>query len=271
MYYNSNTNNSYYNAYQKDISELEAQRKDENIQKIIQLLIYSLMIFLFSMSIFYLYKYFDPLSNVKSTYTQETQTFVENQTLPIHNIIIREEDLPLSIQKDTITSNILSDKEPLKIKNMNEEDIALIVKLIMSQINAKSELPLEVQLEEIAHKTFLDPNLKQSNHYNKVILPTNSMHITLNTSLQTLTNSLNEIIEEDDTLDSTYSNSITEEILIRENEMRIIIVQNGDTLSDIAQKAYGNKSDYSRIFTANPEIIKNPHQIFIGQRLRIPS
>jgi len=55
------------------------------------------------------------------------------------------------------------------------------------------------------------------------------------------------------------------------NEMKIIIVQKGDTLSKLAKKAYGNYEDYTKIFAANPEIIQNPNQIFIGQRLRIPS
>ena len=53
--------------------------------------------------------------------------------------------------------------------------------------------------------------------------------------------------------------------------MPIIILQKGDTLSRIAKKAYGDHSHYRKILTANPEIIKNPDQIFVGQRIRIPS
>jgi nucleoid-associated protein YgaU len=52
--------------------------------------------------------------------------------------------------------------------------------------------------------------------------------------------------------------------------MRIIIVKKGDSLSKLAQKAYGDKLAYDRIFKANPEIIKNPNQIFVGQKIRIP-
>ncbi|RUM69524.1 MAG: hypothetical protein DSZ07_04455 [Sulfurovum sp.] len=53
--------------------------------------------------------------------------------------------------------------------------------------------------------------------------------------------------------------------------MRIIIVKKGDTLSKIAKKAYGSIDAYPKIFMANPEIIKNPNEIFVGQRLRIPT
>jgi len=62
-----------------------------------------------------------------------------------------------------------------------------------------------------------------------------------------------------------------EKIVYRNNEMRIIIVQKGDTLSKIAKRAYGNHADYKKILLVNPEIIDHPNQIYVGQRLRIPS
>jgi len=52
--------------------------------------------------------------------------------------------------------------------------------------------------------------------------------------------------------------------------MRIIMVKDGDSLSKIAKRAYGSYDSYIKIFEANPEIIKNPNEIFVGQRLRIP-
>jgi len=70
---------------------------------------------------------------------------------------------------------------------------------------------------------------------------------------------------------SHYTQEIQKEIIERKNEMRIIVVKKGDTLSKIAKRAYGNYADYKKIFAANPEIIRNPNQIYVGQRLRIPS
>jgi hypothetical protein len=44
----------------------------------------------------------------------------------------------------------------------------------------------------------------------------------------------------------------------------------GDTLSGIAQSAYGNANLWPRLFTANRDTISDPDVIQIGQTLRIP-
>ncbi len=44
----------------------------------------------------------------------------------------------------------------------------------------------------------------------------------------------------------------------------------GDTLSGIAQEAYGDASLYLRIFAANRNQVSDPNHIFPGQQLRIP-
>jgi nucleoid-associated protein YgaU len=44
----------------------------------------------------------------------------------------------------------------------------------------------------------------------------------------------------------------------------------GDTLSGLAQQAYGNAALFGRIFDANRDILSDPNLIFVGQVLRIP-
>lgn len=44
----------------------------------------------------------------------------------------------------------------------------------------------------------------------------------------------------------------------------------GDTLSQIAQQAYGSASLWPRLFEANRHHILNPDLIFPGQVLRVP-
>jgi nucleoid-associated protein YgaU len=44
----------------------------------------------------------------------------------------------------------------------------------------------------------------------------------------------------------------------------------GDTLSGIAQEAYGDASLYLRIFEANRNQLSDPNLIFPGQQLRVP-
>jgi nucleoid-associated protein YgaU len=48
------------------------------------------------------------------------------------------------------------------------------------------------------------------------------------------------------------------------------IVQNGETLSSIAQQYYGNSGAWQRIYNANTKVIKNPNVVPPGTKLTIP-
>ena len=48
------------------------------------------------------------------------------------------------------------------------------------------------------------------------------------------------------------------------------IVQSGDTLWKIASRAYGDGSQYPKIFEANRGVLKQPEHILPGQQLLIP-
>ena len=48
------------------------------------------------------------------------------------------------------------------------------------------------------------------------------------------------------------------------------IIEKGDTLWEIAEKAYGKGSKYTKIVEVNREVIKNADLIFPGQKIRIP-
>ena len=47
-------------------------------------------------------------------------------------------------------------------------------------------------------------------------------------------------------------------------------IQNGDTLSAIAKRFYGDANAYGRIFDANREVIKDADLIYPGQKIRVP-
>jgi len=47
-------------------------------------------------------------------------------------------------------------------------------------------------------------------------------------------------------------------------------VKSGDTLSAIAQSVYGDASKYPQIFKANQPMLKDPDEIYPGQKLVIP-
>jgi len=47
-------------------------------------------------------------------------------------------------------------------------------------------------------------------------------------------------------------------------------IQPGDTLSALAADRYGDASAFGHIHAANPHIIANPNQIFVGMQIRLP-
>jgi nucleoid-associated protein YgaU len=55
-----------------------------------------------------------------------------------------------------------------------------------------------------------------------------------------------------------------------QEQVEYYVIQQGDTLSKIAQQFYGNANKYPRIFEANREVIKDANLIFPGQKIRIP-
>jgi nucleoid-associated protein YgaU len=51
---------------------------------------------------------------------------------------------------------------------------------------------------------------------------------------------------------------------------KIYVVKEGDSLSRIARREYGDEQQWRRIFEANRDIIDDPDLIHPGQQLRIP-
>jgi nucleoid-associated protein YgaU len=51
---------------------------------------------------------------------------------------------------------------------------------------------------------------------------------------------------------------------------RTYTVQAGDSLSKISKQFYGNANEYTKIFEANRDQLKNPNEIRPGQQLVIP-
>lgn len=206
---------------------------------------------------------------------------------------IREE--PLVMESET---------ESLKARQLSTAEITQIVQVVMTQLDSvekKTESndapkPLKQQVvvqdddsfvkalmsESVEEKIQAQPTsknqlaLKDVNHYNKVVLSADTnlnaseasddSHVDLSTELD---DALGMVMQSNEP-SSNYTRMISREIDVRSNEMRVIVVQRGDTLSKIAYRAYGDYDAYPRIFAANPEVIHNPNQIFVGQRLRIP-
>ncbi len=54
-------------------------------------------------------------------------------------------------------------------------------------------------------------------------------------------------------------------------ETYLTSLNDGDTLSAISKKFYGDANKYNRIFEANRDILKDPDHIKPGQSLKIPT
>ena len=48
------------------------------------------------------------------------------------------------------------------------------------------------------------------------------------------------------------------------------VVVNGDSLSKIAKREYGDASKWRQIYEANKDLIKDPDLIYPGQELKVP-
>lgn len=310
MYYNSNQNsNDYYSAYKEEMGNSSKSQDSKVHNQILKPGLMILSLSLLAVGVLYFFNYFS--SELKeNTSILTTSKMVEADTTQVKKdespaIKLSEDTLPQSIQLQesgaqaiaqikqnaTIThvaqnsSNDTSIKETISSvtgsSNINPKDIELIVKIIMSQMNQapQEEIAtdttgsLEEQLVAAEEQVMEKQTLKESNHYNKVIVSSNEPVTDTSNELMQLQNSLNDALEEntEKSEGSDYSKAISEEVVVRSNEMRTIVVKEGDTLSKIAKEAYGNYDDYVKIFNANPEVVKNPDEIYAGQRLRIPS
>jgi nucleoid-associated protein YgaU len=129
-------------------------------------------------------------------------------------------------------------------------------------------------IKETTKDTNINKDSVEVDTYNKVKVEENSG----DDELSKLSNQISSLISDKkssdqtngSTAEKTYTESLKKEVVTRKNEMRIIVVRKGDTLGRIAKRAYGNVMEYRKIYQANPDILKRPDRIYIGQKLRIP-
>ncbi len=91
-----------------------------------------------------------------------------------------------------------------------------------------------------------------------------------NTVNALLTRSEEEKAQRQFEADVKYLDSLTPIEKERLNETRWVMVRRGDTLYDIADRAYNDGWLYHKLFEANPQVLRNPDLIKPGQRLRVP-
>ena len=162
-------------------------------------------------------------------------------------------------EKDTNLISTLSGTDVDSVKSEDED------KKLEDSLN---------NIEETTKDTNINKNRAEVDTYNKVKVEENSGDDELSKLSSQISNLISDKKTSDQTNGSkeekTYTESLKKEVVTRKNEMRIIVVRKGDTLGRIAKRAYGNVMEYKKIYKANPDILKRPDRIYIGQKLRIP-
>ena len=161
----------------------------------------------------------------------------------------------------------LAQKE--EVQTGNDADVLVAALNLADADELDDEMPAIPQdLESVENVKASEK--KKVDHYNKVVVQKRK-----NTydDLANLSEEIGNIVDamSKKSKSAKYTAVIQKEVSTRKSEMRVIIVKSGDTLSKIAQRAYGNAMAYDRILKANPELINNPNNIYIGQRLRVPT
>ena len=266
MYYNEQESSDYYSDYKKSLYNAKTTGSLQRFLKFGAILLPLGMVSLYFLA---------PSLLTKSSEREVVK--VEKRELPIS----------LEVTPQYIAEVVVKERgsAPSNLNpSISQEDIFKITEIILAELEKNEtqvkavpasqvslvETSFEKELLEAEKQKSELTNMEDVNYYNKVVLSSEDKesHAQVDMIQKSLDVVINDYPKEDGSL---YAESLQEEVTVRSNEMKIIVVKEGDTLSKIAKKAYGDALAYPKIFSANPEVIKNPDKIFVGQKLRIPS
>jgi LysM repeat protein len=242
--------------------------KNTLLDNIIKILIILLLLgALFIIAIFSAEKLKDKVVN---------STKLPKNTDELQNKVYSQDEMQEIVQMMMDQMNELNkstDSEVTKLSTDKQENNSDYTNLI----STLTEATIDDEEEELSKTKEADEQVEAKNsnervdHYNKVVVD-NSMYSEDN--LDALSKKIGSIVDDMSAHQSsatTYTQNISKEVETRVDEMRVIVVKRGDTLSKIALRAYGRVSAYHKLVEANRDLIKNPNHIYIGQKLRVPT
>ncbi len=231
----------------------------------------------------------EPMVAIETKKEPETVKIVQAEPVKVKPTPSVQSTVSSEVTKAVATQGEMSQEEVAAVvvavmKQMNEQksletssttsvavkhDVALMDELSSSEVDSVSaDIITELERVEMSEHKEINNSEKQVDVYNKV----NVQNILGADTLSQLSNQINSVMSErvDKDKVANYTNSLKNEVDVRTNEMRIIVVRKGDTLGKIAKRAYGNVMDFQKIYKANPALTR-PDRIYIGQKLRIPN
>jgi nucleoid-associated protein YgaU len=175
------------------------------------------------------------------------------------------EEMQKNQKNQVVTKNVKKSEDSELLKSLQNSQVDTT-----KEIEKKPKVIEKKKLEKLANKKIKDEIIKKKITYNAVVI--NHKEVKSVDDLARLYASINKISKKKKKkiLKSAYTKKITKEIVIRKNAMRTITVRAGDTLSSIAQRAYGKSSMYKKIFEANPDLLSDPNNLRVGMKLRVP-
>ena len=161
-----------------------------------------------------------------------------------------------SYVQNLTAGNIDSVKEQNTITNTHVDTQAVIVnETVTANSNQIFFDPSEeAHMDKVAQLALKIKEMIENNQVTNHAIPAHLIHDSLSATTNT----------------SDYAQSLSQEVQVREREMTSLVVKRGESLSMLAQRAYGNPKMFQTILDANPQLQGDPSRIFIGQRLRIP-
>lgn len=92
------------------------------------------------------------------------------------------------------------------------------------------------------------------------------------TNTEAPANSMKVLINEPSIQSQTsYSEEIARELDDKDDyKGRLVVVKQGDTLSSLAERFYGNSMNFSKIIDNNPTLSENVNSLEVGQVLNVP-
>jgi nucleoid-associated protein YgaU len=289
--YNQDEYNDYY-AQETRGAEISGKDSDDSSAK--KGIVLLLLLLLVAVGGYFGWRSMDPSCEVKEIDLNQT-----NDTVKVVEENGNQESKVETTQKAKIAEEVEKSIASSDIKNgnMDPEDIANIIQMVMLKMNTDKmdessssttdnsenqvkdsqlmESLTDAKVDSLSSisneaKTILN---KDTDIYNKVVLEASETDSS--DELSRLSDEISNFINSENTstpkmVDNSYTESITKEVKTREKEMRYHIVKKGDTLGKIAKKYYGNVMEFKKIQQANPDILRRPEKIHIGQKIRLP-
>jgi len=170
-------------------------------------------------------------------------------------------------QQQQQTSN---KNQAVQTEATSKEDAALLQSLQAAETDTLKSQQVNTQALK-DEKVKSGSNNQAVDTFNKVVVENKQSG---NDELAALTQEIDTLLQTEEVTKKkeslAYKKQLMQEVESRKKGLRYIVVKPGDTLSSIAYRAYGKASAYVKIYEANPDLIKNPNRIYVGQKLKVP-